>query len=67
MDRTRVPVKHEAKKAYFVALRDVFLMWNEDKIAELERNMRRSGMTQEEITNAKYYSPGVYRNCVDLS
>ena len=34
MDRAKVPVKHEAKKAFFVALRDAFLMWNEEKVNE---------------------------------
>ncbi len=28
MDRAKVPVKHEAKKGYFVALHNAFLLWN---------------------------------------
>ena len=65
MDRTKVPVKHEAKKAFFVALRDAFLVWNEDKINELEMKMKKDGMTDDEIKSARYYSPYLYRDCVD--
>jgi hypothetical protein len=32
MNRARVPVKHEAKKAYFHALRNAFLIWNPKKV-----------------------------------
>ena len=47
MDRTKVPVKHEAKKAFFVALRKAYLMWNKSKIDGLEENMNAAGMTEE--------------------
>ena len=65
MDRTKVPVKHEAKKPFFVALRDAFLMWNKDKIKELEDNMKAAGMKEEELRNARYHSPAIYHGCVD--
>lgn len=65
MDRAKVPVKHEAKKAYFVALREAFLVWNPTKLKELEDNMRNSGLTDEEIKAQKYYNARLYRGCVD--
>jgi hypothetical protein len=65
MDRTKVPVKHEAKKAFFVALREAFLMWNEEKKKELENHMRSEGMTDDEVKMSQYFSPGLCRDCVD--
>ena len=65
MDQTKVPVKHEAKNAFFVALREAFLVWNLDKLEELEDQMKKSGMSEDEIKDARYYSPEVFRNCVD--
>ena len=65
MDRTKVPVKHEAKKAFFVALREAFLVWNLDKLEELEDQMKKSGISEDEIKDARCYSPAVFRNCVD--
>ena len=49
MDRAKVPVKHEAKKSYFVALREAFLVWNPTRMKELEARMSESGMSDEEI------------------
>jgi len=65
MDRTKVPVKHEAKKSYFVALREAFLIWNPTKMAELEKSMRESGMTDEEIKEKKYFNARLFRECVE--
>jgi hypothetical protein len=65
MDRAKVPIKHEAKKAYFVALRDAFLVWNPKKMAELEEMMRDSGMTDEEIQAQKYFNSRLFRDCVE--
>ena len=65
MDRVKVPVKHEAKKAHFVALRDAFLVWNPKKMAELEERIRDSGMTDEEIQAQKYFNSRLFRDCVE--
>lgn len=65
MDRTKVPVKHEAKTVFFVALSEAYLMWNESKIDKLERNMKAAGMTEEKIKKERYHSPALYHNCVD--
>jgi hypothetical protein len=35
MDQARIPIHHEAKKGYFVALRDAFFVWNPNKLKEL--------------------------------
>ena len=65
MDRAKVPVKHESKKAYFVALREAFFVWNPTKLAELEKNMRDSGLTEEEISHKRYFNARLYRQCVE--
>lgn len=65
MDRSKVPMKHEAKKAYFVALREAFLVWNKDKMQELEAKMRESGMTDKEIRALKYHHAALFRACIE--
>ena len=65
MDRAKVPIKHEAKKSYFVALREAFLIWNPTKMAELEKTMRDSGMTDDEIKEKKYFNARLFRECVE--
>lgn len=64
MDRAKVPVKHEAKKGYFVALREAMLPWDVNGIRELETKMRESGMEAEEIEAQKYYNARLFRECV---
>jgi hypothetical protein len=49
MDRAKVPTKHEAKKAYYVALSEAFLIWNPKKLEELTRAMRASGLQDEDV------------------
>jgi len=65
MDRTKVPVKHEAKKAFFVALREAFFVWNPQKLKELEDKMRDSGMIDDEIKKQKYFNTQLFKDCVD--
>jgi len=65
MDRTKVPIKHDAKKSYFVALREAFLIWNPTKMTELEKRMRESGMTDDEIKEKKYFNARLFRECVE--
>ena len=65
MDRTKVGIKHEAKKGFFVALRDAFFVWNPRTIKELEERMRASGMTDDEIRRQKYFNTQLFRGCID--
>ena len=64
MDRPKVPVKHESKKGYFVALREAFLAWDEEMLNDLESRMRADGMYDEQISNAKYYQTSLFKGCV---
>jgi hypothetical protein len=65
MDRAKVPTKHEAKKAYFVALSEAFLIWNPEKLEELTSKMRESGMQDEEVKLQRYFNKCLFCDCVD--
>lgn len=65
MNRTKVPVKHEAKKAFFHALMNAFLVWNEKKKKQLEDKMKEDGMTKEEIEAKRYFNSHLYQSCVE--
>jgi len=65
MDRTKIPHQHEAKKAYFVALREAFFVWNQSKLKQLEERMVESGYTIEEVRRRKYFNSELFRGCVD--
>ncbi|EJK69590.1 hypothetical protein THAOC_09135, partial [Thalassiosira oceanica] len=65
MSRTKVPVKHEAKKAYFAALKNAFLIWNPRKLDQLKTSMRAQGKSDEEIEAMMYYNNRVFQSCVD--
>eukprot|EP00956_Cyclotella_meneghiniana_P034536 scaffold105890_cov72-Cyclotella_meneghiniana.AAC.1 len=65
MQRPYVPVKHEAKKGYFVALQNAFFVWNKDQMDELTNKMILSGLTNDEIEKMKYYNSQLFINCVE--
>lgn len=65
MDRPKVPTKHEAKKGYFVALREAFLVWDKDRMQELEDLMRGGGMTDDKIKNARYFNASLFKGCIN--
>ena len=65
MNRTRVPVKHEVKKHFFVALMNAFLVWDLDKLNELEDHMRDGGMDEKEVQNQQYHNRKLYTSAVN--
>ncbi|KAL7546679.1 hypothetical protein ACHAWF_010011 [Thalassiosira exigua] len=65
MDRSKVPVRHEAKKAFFVALRDAFFVWNPPKLKDLEGRMRENGLSNDQIRLQRYFNTQLFRGCVD--
>ena len=64
MDRPKVPVKHAAKKGYFVALQNAFFIWDEDQMTDLRERMKKAGKTDEEIDSELYYNSKLFRGCV---
>jgi hypothetical protein len=65
MNRPRVPVKHEAKKGFFVALQNAFFIWNESQMDKLVSSMIESGVDENEIEKMKYYNSRLFVNCVE--
>ncbi|EJK75836.1 hypothetical protein THAOC_02434 [Thalassiosira oceanica] len=65
MSRTRVPIKHEAKKAYFAALKNAFLIWNPEKLEKLKSKLREEGKTDNEIEAMMYYNSRLFQDCVE--
>ena len=65
MDGIKTPHHHEAKKSYFVALREVFFVWNQSKLKELEEHMVKARYTLEEVHRQKYFNSNLFRGCVD--
>jgi hypothetical protein len=65
MDRPNIPVKHEAKKGYKNALKNAFFIWNESRMNELVEQMKKGGMSEEEIETAKYFRPTLFHDCVE--
>ena len=65
MSRTRVPIKHEAKKAYFAALKNAFLIWNPEKLEKLKSKLREDGKTDNEIEAMMYYNNRIFQDCVE--
>ena len=65
MDRAKVPTKHEAKKAYYVALSEAFMIWNPEKLEELTSTMRASGLQDEDVRLHRYFNKRLFCDCVD--
>eukprot|EP00986_Skeletonema_menzelii_P002826 scaffold824_cov151-Skeletonema_menzelii.AAC.1 len=65
MKRLITPMHHEAKKAFFLALRDAFFVRNKEKLEELMEYMRADGLSQEEIDKNMLFSPTLFTDCVD--
>ena len=61
MNRAKVPVKHEYKKAYFVALMNAFLVWNDERLDEVISKLKENGWTDEEIQTMLYFRPAHFR------
>ena len=66
MNRCRVAVKHEAKKAYFNALRNAFLIHHPGKLqAFIAKLKEEEGMSDKEIDAMKYFRPHVFDECIE--
>ncbi len=64
MDRPKVPIHHEMKKAYFVALRDAWFAFDTEKLAALRSTLLASGMTEKEINAEMYFNFDYFRQRV---
>ena len=64
MDRPKVPVRHSSKKAYFVALRRAWFMFEPKAYAALKDKLRLDGLTDKEIETKEYYEFAYFRKRV---
>ncbi|KAL7493375.1 hypothetical protein ACHAWT_002406, partial [Skeletonema menzelii] len=65
MKRHVTPMHHEGKKAFFVALREAFLVWNKEKLEELKGHLRNEGQSEEEIEKKMLFTSTLFTDCVD--
>jgi len=65
MKRHITPMHHEAKKTFFVALREAFLVWNKEKLEELKGHLREEGRSEEEIEKKMLFTSSSFTDCVD--
>jgi hypothetical protein len=64
MDRPKVPVRHHAKKPYFVSMRDAWFLFDVNKLAEVLATLKAEGKTDEDIEAMMYYNFAYFRERV---
>ena len=65
IQRMKVPVHHEVKKAYFCAAMNAFFIWDEKKLDEVKTVLReKAGMSDEDIEALMFYSPRFFQRRV---
>jgi hypothetical protein len=55
MDRAKVPVRHEYKKAFKVALSRAWLQWDKLKLDKVSDTLKENGWTDANISNKRYF------------
>ncbi len=65
MDCTQIPHHPEAKKGYFVMLRETFFIWNPSKLKELDQRMIKHGQILENVRHQQYFNTQLFCGCVD--
>ena len=63
MDRPKVPVKHEFKKAYFVAFMEAWFVWDPKHLDKVKKALRRHGMSAEQIDAKMYHNIDFFLEC----
>ena len=62
MDRPKVPMQHDGKKGYFVALRQAWFQWDLTKLAEVKATLPdERGMNDSAIEAMLYYDVDFFR------
>lgn len=65
MSRPKVPVKHEYKKPYYVALQNAFFAWRPDLLDRVKQMLKHNGFSNEDIDALMYYDVDFFRQRVD--
>jgi hypothetical protein len=64
MDRPKVPINHESKKGYFVALRKAWFVFDPRVHEEVKSSLRKIGLSEDEIEAKEYYDFDYFRQRV---
>jgi hypothetical protein len=65
MFRTKVPVKHEYKKAYYVALMNAFLSWDQNRLNEVKEKLAGNGWSDDDINRTLYFQSSFFCSRVE--
>jgi hypothetical protein len=65
MSGPKVPVKHEFKKPYFVALQQAFFAWQPDLLSEVTQILEAKGFSKQDIKAKMYYDVDFFCQRVD--
>jgi hypothetical protein len=65
MKRPFVPIQHEFKKPYFVALMRAWFQWNEKKLDSCIDVLKENGWTDEDVASKMYYQPRFFQELVE--
>ena len=65
VSRPKVPVKHEFKKPYFVALQQASFAWRPDLLSEVMQILEAKGYSKQDIKAKMYYDVDFFRQRVD--
>jgi len=66
MDRPKVDVKHDKKKAYFVAFMEAWFAWDPVLLEKIKQTMSsQDGMTDAEIEAEMYYNAEFFIQCIE--
>lgn len=65
MSRPKVPIKHEFKKPYFVALQQAFFAWRPGLLTDVLHILEAKGFSKQDIKAKMYYDIDFFRQRVD--
>ena len=63
MDQPKVPVKHEYKKGYYVALMEAWFAWDPDYLDNTKQALSKAGMTGKDIDAKMYHNAAFFKEC----
>jgi len=64
MDRPKVPIRHAAKKPYFVALQEAMFAWDERQMDDVKKALTCDGLSAVDIEARLYFNVAFFRQRV---
>jgi len=65
IDRIKIPMRHEYKKAFKVAMMRAFLEYNSEKLDKVKAILKDHGWTEDQITSTMFYNPTFFNRRVE--